>query len=117
MITRLGMEFTVDYAHSLPGHILCGREHGHTATILIEIEGEVKGGPRYQDNMLMDFSDMKRICKEVLDRIDHRNTNELFDMPTSEVIAKWIYQQLVGKIPIAKVTFYEGKGKWCEVST
>ena len=118
MKTRLGMKFFIDYAHRLPGHIQCGREHGHTAKVLIEIEGEIKGGsPNYKDYMLIDFADMKRICKVVLDQIDHRNLNELFDMPTSEVITHWIYQQLLGKIPIVKVTFYEGEGKWCEISS
>jgi 6-pyruvoyltetrahydropterin/6-carboxytetrahydropterin synthase len=117
MRTRIGIQFFIDYAHRLPGHILCGREHGHTAKVLVEIEGEVKGGPTYQDNMLIDFADMKRICKVVLDKIDHRNLNELFEMPTSEIIAQWIYQQLLDKIPVVKVTFYEGEGKWCEISS
>ncbi len=111
------MEFYIDYAHRLPGHHLCGREHGHTAKVLIEIEGQIKDGPTYQDNMVIDFADMKKICKIVLDKLDHRNLNELFVMPTSEVIVKWIYQQLIEKISVVKVTFYEGSGKWCEVSS
>ena len=56
------MTFYIDYAHNLPGHPLCGRNHGHTAKVLIEIEGDVKGGPSYKDNMLIDFAEMKRIC-------------------------------------------------------
>ena len=117
MKTRLGMKFYNDYTHKLPGHKLCGREHGHTAKILIEIEGEVKGGPTYQENMLIDFAEMKRICKVALDNLDHRNLNELFVMPTSEIIADWIYMQLKEKIPVTKVIFYEGEGKWCEINS
>jgi 6-pyruvoyltetrahydropterin/6-carboxytetrahydropterin synthase len=117
MRTRLGMKFYIDYAHNLPGHALCGRYHGHTATVLIEIEGELKGGSTYQDNMLIDFADMKRICKVVLDKLDHQNLNEIFDMPTSEIVAQWLYQQLIEKIPVVKVTFFEGEGKWCEISS
>ncbi|MGN6558900.1 MAG: 6-pyruvoyl trahydropterin synthase family protein [Candidatus Nitrosocosmicus sp.] len=117
MKTRLGMTFYIDYAHNLPGHLRCGKEHGHTAKILIEIEGEVKGGPHYKDNMLIDFSDMKKICKTVLNELDHRNLNELFVMPTSEIITNWIYTQLIDKSPIVKVIFFEGEGKWCEVSS
>ena len=111
------MTFYIDYAHKLPGHAICGREHGHTAKILIEIEGEVKGGPSYTDNMLMDFSEMKRICRIVLDELDHRNLNELFIMPTSEVIADWIYHQLIERIPIVEVTFFEGNDKWCKIKS
>ncbi len=105
MKTRLGMKFYIDYAHKLPGHKLCGREHGHTAKILIEIEGEVKGGPTYQDNMLIDFAEMKRICKVVLDNIDHRNLNELFVMPTSEIIVDWIYSAIKRKNSCDKSNF------------
>ena len=117
MKTRLGMTFYIDYAHKLPGHPLCGRDHGHTAKVLIEIEGDVKGGPNYKDNMLMDFAEMKRICKIVLDEIDHRNLNELFTMPTSEIIANWIYHKLIERIPVAEVVFFEGNGKWCKITS
>ncbi len=40
--------------------------------------------------MLIDFAEMKRICKVALDNLDHRNLNELFVMPTSEIIVDWI---------------------------
>jgi 6-pyruvoyltetrahydropterin/6-carboxytetrahydropterin synthase len=115
--TRLGMTFYIDYAHKLPGHVICGKEHGHTAKILIEIEGEVKGGTNYKDNMLIDFAEMKRICRIVLNELDHRNLNELFVMPTSEVITDWIYHQLIERIPVVEVIFFEGNDKWCRIKS
>ena len=91
---RLGMEFWIDYAHSLKGHSKCEPIHGHTAKILVEIEGELKGGITYQENMIMDFDDMKVICKEILEKLNHKNLNELFEFPTSENITIWLTQPL-----------------------
>lgn len=115
MKTRIGMEFHIDYAHRLEGHKLCGQHHGHTAKILIEIEKDVIGGKKYLENMVMDFSDMKSICKETINKLDHRDLNSLFSMPTSEIIAAWIHNELLSKLPLKKVTFFEGRGKWCSI--
>ncbi|MCP8310139.1 MAG: 6-carboxytetrahydropterin synthase [Candidatus Methylarchaceae archaeon HK01M] len=112
---KLGMEFWIDYAHSLKDHSKCEPMHGHTAKILIEIEGELKSGKTYQENMIMDFEDMKVICKEILEKLDHRNLNELFEFSTSENITKWIFDELSKRLPVCKVSFYEGKGKWCKI--
>jgi len=112
---RLGMEFWIDYAHSLKGHSKCEPIHGHTAKILVEIEGELKGGITYQENMIMDFDDMKVICKEILEKLNHKNLNELFEFPTSENITIWIFEELSKRLPVCKVKFYEGKGKWCTI--
>jgi len=117
MRTRLGMEFYIDYAHKLKGHLLCGRPHGHTARIIIEIEGRVKEGKHYRDNMVMDFAEMKIISRKTLDKLDHHDLNKQFGMPTSENITKWIFEQLAKKMPVAKVTFHEGQGKWCSIGS
>jgi 6-pyruvoyltetrahydropterin/6-carboxytetrahydropterin synthase len=115
--TTLGMEFYIDYAHRLEGHALCGRPHGHTAKIIVEVEGLVKGGKNYRDNMILDFADMKALCKEVLDRLDHHDLNMHFDMPTSENITRWLFDQLSKKMSVSRVTFHEGQGKWCSISS
>ena len=31
MKTRLGVEFEIDFAHTLRGHPKCGKPHGHTS--------------------------------------------------------------------------------------
>ncbi len=55
--------------------------------------------------MLIDFAEMKRICKVALDNLDHRNLNELFVMPTSEIIVDWIYVKLKRKNPCDRSNF------------
>lgn len=116
MKTVLGVEFEIDFAHTLRGHPKCGKPHGHTSRIIVEVEGDVKKGDSYQDNMVIEFSDMKRTCWEIIEQLDHRNLNELFDFPTSENITEWIFDKLSEKVPVSSVKFYEGTRKFCQVS-
>mgnify|MGYP001348518583 CR=1 FL=1 len=46
MKTRLGVSFEIDFAHTLRGHPKCGKPHGHTSRIIVEVQGDVKGGRR-----------------------------------------------------------------------
>lgn len=55
-----------DYAHILPLVEKCSIIHGHTSTIMVEIIGEMK------NNLVIDFSQAKRIIKESLNQIDHK---------------------------------------------
>ncbi|MDQ6723413.1 MAG: 6-carboxytetrahydropterin synthase [Thermoproteota archaeon] len=55
-----------DYAHILPLVEKCSIIHGHTSTIMIEIIGEM------QNNLVIDFSEAKKIIKETLNQIDHK---------------------------------------------
>ena len=44
----------------------------------------------------MDFSDIKSICKPVIDTLDHCYLNDIqgLDNPTSENIAIWIWDKI-----------------------
>jgi 6-pyruvoyltetrahydropterin/6-carboxytetrahydropterin synthase len=55
-----------DYAHILPLVEKCSVLHGHTSTVMVEIIGSMK------NNLVIDFSDAKRIIKEALNVIDHK---------------------------------------------
>ena len=116
MKTKLGVEFEIDFAHTLRGHPKCGKPHGHTSRVIIEVEGDVKKGEKLADNMIIEFDDMKRTCWETIQQLDHRNLDEMFDYPTSENIASWIFEKLQESIPISSVKFFEGNNKYCEVT-
>tara|TARA_B100000959_G_C14985949_1_gene625612 strand:- start:2068 stop:2520 length:453 start_codon:yes stop_codon:yes gene_type:complete len=116
MKTKLGVEFEIDFAHTLRGHPKCGKPHGHTSRIVVEVEGDVKKGDSYQDNMVIEFDAMKKLCWETIQELDHRNLNELFDFPTSENIAGWIFDHLKDKIPVSSIKFFEGTNKYCEIT-
>jgi 6-pyruvoyltetrahydropterin/6-carboxytetrahydropterin synthase len=55
-----------DYAHILPLVEKCSIIHGHTSTIMVELIGEMK------NNLVIDFSEAKKIIKEALVQIDHK---------------------------------------------
>jgi 6-pyruvoyltetrahydropterin/6-carboxytetrahydropterin synthase len=55
-----GLDF--DYAHFIPSHPKCGRLHGHTSSVQIEIAGE-----RDEFGMVLDFAVLKSHAKAVLD--------------------------------------------------
>ena len=52
--------------------------------------------------MIMDYADIKKYLKPLIDDyLDHYHLNETTGLinPTSEAIAKWIYERLEHKIP------------------
>lgn len=116
MKTKLGVEFEIDFAHTLKGHPKCGQPHGHTSKIIVEVEGIVPKGDTYQENMLVDFADMKKTCWSIIGQLDHKDLDTMFDFPTSENIAAWIFENLEEKIPLSSVRFFEGSSSYCLVS-
>jgi 6-pyruvoyltetrahydropterin/6-carboxytetrahydropterin synthase len=66
--------------------------------------------------MIMEFDEMKKLCWQTIELLDHTNLDSMFDFPTSENIATWIFDNLKDKIPISSVKFFEGSNKYCEIS-
>jgi len=58
--------FAFDYAHILPLVEKCSILHGHTSSVMVELVGEMK------NNMLIDFSEAKKIIKEIISILDHK---------------------------------------------
>ena len=94
-------DFIFEAAHFLPnvptGH-KCGRLHGHSFHIRLYISGEVGK----QSGWIMDFGDIKGIFKPIYDRLDHFYLNDIpgLENPTSEVLIKWIWNELKPKLPL-----------------
>ena len=84
MSTTLFKDFQFEAAHRLPhvpeGH-KCGRLHGHSFMVRLEVTGEVDA----HSGWVMDW-----------ERLDHHYLNDIpgLENPTSEVLARWIWQQL-----------------------
>ncbi len=86
-------------AHSLKGYPGdCARVHGHNW--IIEIF--VKCKQLDEIGIAIDFKDIKQAVKDVLEGLDHFNLNELPAFrdvnPSSENIAKFLYQELGEKL-------------------
>lgn len=100
-------------AHQLTGLAgPCERLHGHNWKVEVFVRGEKVA----KDGLLIDFKMLKRATEKVLQELDHRFLNELQpfkeESPSSENIAKYIFQSLVRdlnneRVRVDKVTAWE----------
>ncbi len=97
---RIFKEFNFEAAHRLPNvpaEHKCARLHGHSFAIKITVEGDVG----HDSGWVMDFSDIKTAFAPILNQLDHYYLNEIegLENPTSENIAKWIWEKLQVTLP------------------
>jgi 6-pyruvoyltetrahydropterin/6-carboxytetrahydropterin synthase len=101
-------EFTFEAAHRLPGvpegH-KCRRLHGHSFRVEVHVGGEVDP----EAGWVMDFAELKAAFAPLHDQLDHRYLNEVPGLanPTSEVLARWIWDRLTGALPLTAVVVRE----------
>ena len=87
--------FTLESAHRLPnvpaGH-KCARVHGHSFRVELHVSGPVDAHLGW----VMDFADVKAAFDPLYRQLDHHYLNDVpgLENPTSENLAKWIWQQL-----------------------
>lgn len=107
--------FEFEAAHSLP-HLpwehKCHRLHGHSYKVQVTCAGNVDK----ELGWVIDYGDITKVVKTVIEAIDHTNLNQLFDVPprpettdtglprvptthktkpsTAENLAIWFYDQL-----------------------
>jgi len=99
--TEIFREFTFEAAHQLPnvpeGH-KCGRLHGHSYRVLIHVGGDVDA----VSGWVMDFGDIKRAFQPLHEQLDHHYLNEVEGLknPTSENLARWIWDNLKPDLPL-----------------
>jgi 6-pyruvoyltetrahydropterin/6-carboxytetrahydropterin synthase len=96
---ELMVETTFSAAHQLKGHMgKCERLHGHNWKVQVYVVTERLN----EIDIAIDFHELKRLTNEVVSALDHSNLNEIFPFteknPSSENIAKWIYDSLGKKI-------------------
>ncbi|XBS71810.1 6-carboxytetrahydropterin synthase QueD [Acerihabitans sp. KWT182] len=101
VVTTLFKDFTFEAAHRLPhvpaGH-KCGRLHGHSFMVRVEITGPVDA----HTGWVMDFGEVKTAFSPVLQQLDHYYLNDIpgLENPTSEILARWIWRQLKPRLPL-----------------
>ena len=93
-------EFTFEAAHRLPqmpADHKCARLHGHSFRAEVHVAGPVGA----ETGWVMDFADVRAACEPVRLALDHRYLNEIegLENPTSEVVARWIWQRLAPELP------------------
>jgi 6-pyruvoyltetrahydropterin/6-carboxytetrahydropterin synthase len=68
---KTGLRFSA--CHLIPHHRKCGRLHGHSYAMHVEIEGE----PGEHSGLIMDFGNVKKRVREIAASLDHK-----FILPT-----------------------------------
>ena len=76
----------------------CERLHGHSYFVRLTIDGEVNPDTGW----VMDFDDINTAFSPILAQLDHYYLNEVegLENPTSENLARWIWQRLKPALPI-----------------
>ena len=107
--------FTFEAAHllpNLPKDHKCSRLHGHSFKVGVTVAGteDPKTG------WVMDFAEIKEAFEPIRLELDHYYLNDVagLENPTSEVIARWIWQRLKPVVPkLSKITLWETCNAGC----
>jgi len=93
----------------------CENPHGHNYRVRVTLAGRELD----QAGLLLDFKDLKRVMKHVIDYLDHRMMNDLEPFttlnPSAENLAKYFFEQTNerlkqhtnGRVAIKRVTIWE----------
>ncbi len=116
---KLQVEADFSSAHNLRGYKgKCEELHGHNW----KVELTVGSKDLDKTGMVLDFKFLKASLNKILDKLDHKYLNEIDYFkevnPTSENIAKYIYDSLKSEVPVlvsitvwesdkARATYYE----------
>lgn len=101
MNVELRKSFQFEAAHLLPLLPLdhkCRRLHGHSFKVELVLAGDCD--PKL--GWLMDYADISAAFDPVWRQLDHHHLNEVpgLENPTSEIIARWIWDQLRPVLPL-----------------
>lgn len=106
---ELKQHFQIESARFLPkldkSHP-CARLHGHSFKIILTLTGDLDPAVGW----VMDYNEIQDRVKPLLQQIDHQVLNEVpgLENPTSELLAKWFYDQARLLLPnLVKVTVAE----------
>ena len=112
---ELMVDTTFAAAHQLRGYKgKCEQLHGHNWKVQVHVVAE-----KLNDiDIAIDFHDLKELLNEVVAPLDHSFLNDIFPFteknPSSENIAKWIYDSLNKKlsdeqVQVSAVTVWESE--------
>jgi 6-pyruvoyltetrahydropterin/6-carboxytetrahydropterin synthase len=108
-------EFSIEAAHVLPnvpdGH-KCKSLHGHSFKIQIHIDGAIDP----ELGWVVDFAHITAVFEPIFQQLDHHYLNEIegLENPTSENLARWIWQRLSPRLSqLKKIVIKETCASGC----
>ena len=121
MKVSITKKFEFEAAHKLPDHPgKCKNLHGHS----YKLEVTVSSDQLNDQGMVMDFGDLKVIVNEhIINILDHSLLNDLFPVPTAEIMAQWIWVTLdvfiieleKKRVKLKRIRLYETSNSYAEV--
>jgi len=106
--------FHFEAAHHLPGYFgPCKNVHGHSYRLEVTATGTIDP----TSGMLIDFTELGKLVKPLLERYDHCDLNNFFPMPTAENMLLSFWETLHRREPrISSLRLYETASSFAEIS-
>lgn len=115
MKTIIFKDFQFEAAHYLP-HVpkthKCRRLHGHSFFVRLELTNKINE----KKGWIIDYSEIKLAFQPIYNQLDHNFLNDIpgLENPTSEILAKWIWDHLKPNLSIlSAVTIKETCNSGC----
>jgi 6-pyruvoyltetrahydropterin/6-carboxytetrahydropterin synthase len=112
---ELFAEFRFEAAHRLPNvpkEHMCAQLHGHSYQLRVTVAGPVDA----RTGWVLDFATLAAAFEPLRLQLDHRYLNEIDGLgnPTSEHLARWLWQRLDPVIPgLSAIEVREMPGLGC----
>jgi len=96
---QVSVEETFSAGHALRGYKgKCENPHGHNYRVQVTLEG-----PQLDNiGLLIDFTQLKHVMRDVIRRLDHQFINDLEPFtkvnPSAENMAKYFYDEIAGQL-------------------
>ena len=96
---QVSVEETFSAGHALRGYRgKCENVHGHNYRVRVSVEG-----PQLDSiGLLLDFTELKRVIREIIGGLDHQFINDLEPFrtvnPSAENLAKYFYDEVTGRV-------------------
>jgi len=96
---EVSVEETFAAGHALRNyHGKCENVHGHNYRVRVSIEGESLN----RAGLLVDFVELKRVMREIIEKLDHRFLNDVppFDElnPSAENMARYFFEEMASRL-------------------
>jgi len=96
---KISKQFSFSASHilcNLPDEHPCARLHGHNYLITVHLKSEELNSQGF----VKDYKELKNVKNFIDENLDHRHLNDLIPAnPTSENIARYLYEQFKPEIP------------------
>ena len=107
---EVSAEGTFSAAHALRGYKgKCENVHGHNYRVRVTLAGEQLDA----NGLLVDFVEVKRAMREVIEKLDHKLLNDVppFDTvnPSAENMARYFYEEVSRELAFAPARVTEVK--------